>query len=299
MFPASSRARQVIIGTAVIVTCGALLVLLGVLRFLPGFAGEFFGKISGMLSTPLIMEGAIGLLGFLALLTVNHIRRLREGDDFVELDFPATDSTLGTPTPPAGNSGMFIVLEGIDGTGKSTHAARLAEWFQSQGRETITSFEPTRGPWGRKLRESASTGRLSPDEELDLFLRDRREHVETLIRPGLAAGKVVILDRYYFSTMAYQGARGLDIADIRRRNEEFAPPPDHLFILDLDVDLALDRIGSRGDTANEFEKRDALQKCRDIFLSLEKESFARVIDASATLDEVQQAIRSALVARTV
>ena len=193
---------------------------------------------------------------------------------------------------------MFIVLEGIDGTGKSTHVARLAEAFEAEGRETVTSFEPTRGPWGTRLRESASTGRLSPDEELDLFLRDRRQHVDELIRPSLDAGKVVILDRYYFSTMAYQGARGLDIGEIRRRNEEFAPVPDHLLILDLDVDTALARIGARGDQANAFERRDSLQRCREIFLSLAHEPFARVIDASMPLDAVQEAIRAHVMAPT-
>ena len=134
------------------------------------------------------------------------------------------------------SQGLFIVLEGIDGTGKSSHAKSLASYFSSLGREVVLSREPTDGPWGKKLRDSASTGRLEPAEELEYFLRDRREHVEQLIRPALAEGKVVILDRYYFSTMAYQGARGFDPAEIRRRNEEFAPVPDWLFILDVEID---------------------------------------------------------------
>lgn len=187
--------------------------------------------------------------------------------------------------------GLLIVLEGIDGTGKSTQAKRLGAWFEAQGREVVLSREPTDGPWGRKLRESAATGRLSPGDELEYFLKDRRQHVEDLIRPALEAGKVVILDRYYFSTMAYQGARGFDPAEIRRRNEEFAPQPDLLVILDLDEDVALGRIGARGDTANEFEKREALQRCREIFLSLKDESFARVIDSAGSLEEVAAAMR--------
>lgn len=176
--------------------------------------------------------------------------------------------------------GLFIVIEGIDGTGKSTQVRRLAAWFEGRGREVVTSREPTDGPWGRQLRESAATGRLSPQDELEYFLKDRRQHVDELIVPSLAAGKVVILDRYYFSTMAYQGCRGFDPAAIRRRNEEFAPRPDLLFILDLDVDRALARIGSRGDSANEFERRDALERCRGIFLSLAPEPFVRIIDSS-------------------
>ncbi len=186
--------------------------------------------------------------------------------------------------------GLFIVLEGIDGTGKSTQARRLGEWFEKQGREVVLSREPTDGPWGKKLRESASTGRLSPQHELQYFLNDRRQHVDEKIAPALAAGKVVILDRYYFSTMAYQGARGFDPAEIRRMNEEFAPVPDLLLILDLDVDTAHQRIGHRGDSTNEFEKHESLTRCREIFLSLKDEPFARVVDSKGSLDDVSAKI---------
>ena len=192
------------------------------------------------------------------------------------------------------NHGFFIVLEGIDGTGKSTQARRLAAWLSEQGRKVVVSREPTDGPWGTKLRQSASTGRLSPQDELQYFLNDRRQHVEETITPALAEGQVVILDRYYFSTMAYQGARGFDPAEIRRINEEFAPAPDLLLVLDLDVNLAHDRIGSRGDSTNEFEKRETLERCREIFLSLRDEPFARIIDSNGTLDEVTERIRQAV-----
>jgi dTMP kinase len=191
-------------------------------------------------------------------------------------------------------SGFFIVIEGIDGTGKSTQVSRLGEWFSQQGREVLRSREPTDGPWGKKLRESASRGRLSPKEELSFFLNDRRQHVETTIAPALAAGKVVILDRYYFSTMAYQGARGFDPAEIRRMNEEFAPRPDLLLILDLDVETAHQRIGHRGDSTNEFEKYESLTRCREIFLALSHEPFVRVIDSSGTLDQVSERIQRAV-----
>jgi dTMP kinase len=158
----------------------------------------------------------------------------------------------------------------------------------------VLSREPTAGPWGAKVRESAATGRLSPEDELTYFLNDRRQHVEELIAPSIAAGKVVILDRYYFSTMAYQGARGFDPAEIRAKNEAFAPVPDLLLIMDLDVDAAHARIGFRGDTANEFEKRDNLMKCREIFLSLKDEPFVRVIDTRGDLDEVELKVREAV-----
>ncbi len=196
-------------------------------------------------------------------------------------------------TSPTATSakGLLIVIEGIDGTGKSTQSRALADWFRAAGREVVLSREPTDGPWGKRLRASGETGRLTPESELTYFLNDRRQHVEETIAPALAAGKVVILDRYYFSTMAYQGARGFEPEEIRRLNEAFAPVPDLLLILDLDVETAIARIGARGDLANEFEKRDSLQRCREIFLSLGKESFSRIIDSSAPLPEISQATR--------
>ena len=185
---------------------------------------------------------------------------------------------------------MLLVLEGIDGTGKSTQAQMLAEALRAKGHRVITSREPTDGPYGTRLRESATTGRLSPEEELQLFLQDRREHVETLIEPALEAGEIVILDRYYFSTMAYQGVRGFDPAEIRRVNEEFAPRPDLLLLLDLPIDKALERIGARDGEANEFEQRAALQMCSNIFHSLTNEDFVHVIDTTVPIEEVHQSI---------
>lgn len=187
-------------------------------------------------------------------------------------------------------TGKLIVIEGIDGTGKSTQATMLAEALRKDGHEVVQSFEPTNGPWGRKLRESATTGRLTIEDELDYFLKDRRQHVEELITPTVDKGGIVILDRYYFSSMAYQGARGIDPAEIRTKNEAFAPQPDILIILDLPVDIALERIGVRDGEANEFEKRESLQFCRDLFLSLKDEPFAHVIDTDASIDDVHTAV---------
>ena len=190
--------------------------------------------------------------------------------------------------------GFLIVVEGIDGTGKSTQVRLLADALRADGHHVVTSREPTDGPHGTRLRQSATTGRLSAEEELELFLKDRREHVETLIQPTLDAGGIVILDRYYFSTMAYQGARGFDPQSIRELNESFAPRPDLLLVLDLDVDTAHQRIGTRGDTTNEFEQRDTLTKCREIFLSLKDEDFVKVIDATSDMDTVTERIQDVI-----
>lgn len=128
------------------------------------------------------------------------------------------------------------------------------------------------------LRDSALTGRLSLDEEVEAFIKDRQEHVETRIYPELRAGAIVIVDRYYFSSMAYQGSRGADPEMIRIRNEEFAPEPDLLVILDLDPLSGLQRIKTRGDRANHFEQTHTLEFARKIFLEIKK-PYKHVINA--------------------
>lgn len=115
--------------------------------------------------------------------------------------------------------------------------------------------------------------------------------MEQVISPALREGKVVILDRYYFSMMAYQGARGYDPQMIREQNEAFAPVPDLLLILDLEVRLAHQRIGKRGDEVNEFEKMESLERCREIFMSVADEPFVQVIDASGDFDLVADRMR--------
>ena len=97
-----------------------------------------------------------------------------------------------------------------------------------------------------------------------------------------------MVNRYYFSTMAYQGARGIDTTTIRKENESFAPKPDLLIVLDLDVDTALQRIGVRDGEANEFEKRESLNFCRELFLSLRQQDGAHIIDANTSIKEVQE-----------
>lgn len=189
-------------------------------------------------------------------------------------------------------AGRLIVFEGIDGTGKSTHIGHLRKYLEARGIEVVQSFEPTRGQWGRLLRESAATGRLSVEEEVDLFLKDRREHVETLIAPALARGAWVLLDRYYLSMMAYQGARGVDPAAIRAANEEFAPVPDAAVWLDIPVSVALERIGSRGER-DAFETEAGLAACRGVFASIHEPWMLRV-DADAPQEEVARRVTQAL-----
>lgn len=189
-----------------------------------------------------------------------------------------------TPSTDQPRRGKLIVFEGIDGTGKSTHIARLKASLEERGITTVVSYEPTHGQWGRILRDSATSGRLPVDEEVELFLKDRREHVDELIMPALKRGDWVLLDRYYLSMMAYQGARGMDVQRIREANEAFAPVPDLVLWLDLPVDRALERIGGRGQS-DSFEGEDMLRACRDVFASIDEPWMVR-IDADSDRETV-------------
>jgi dTMP kinase len=165
-----------------------------------------------------------------------------------------------------GTSGILIAFEGIDGAGKTTQARALYALLRAAGVAAISTKEPTNGKWGAKIRRSAVMGRMPPSEELQAFIEDRKEHVRAEIRPALVAGTVVIVDRYYPSNVAYQGARGMDPAELLRSNS-FAPAPDLLFVLDIDPKAGLARVAARGDKADLFEKEDELLKAREIFVN--------------------------------
>lgn len=185
--------------------------------------------------------------------------------------------------------GFLIAIEGIDGAGKTTQAHFVQERLQTRKLPVTRTKEPTTGYWGQMLRDSALTGRMSIDEEVETFIKDRREHIERTIRPALELGHVVIVDRYYFSTVAYQGARGVDPARLMARNEAFAPEPDLLVILDVDPKVGLQRIRTRGDRANHFEKTGTLRKAREIFLSIRK-PYLYKLDATGSEDALRDKI---------
>lgn len=192
--------------------------------------------------------------------------------------------------------GILIAFEGIDGAGKTTQADLLAQWLRPTGLPVVRTKEPTAGRWGSMLRASAAAGRLSPEDELHAFLEDRKEHVANLIGPQLEAGAVVIVDRYYFSTVAYQGARGHDPLKIRRENEAFAPVPDLLVLLEIDVDEAVARIAKRDERGNLFEKRDDLAKSAAIFASLPSAPYLLRLDGTAHRNELSKRIVEAVYA---
>lgn len=189
---------------------------------------------------------------------------------------------------------LFIVVEGIDGSGKSSLSRRIADFFRKRGRNVVESREPTDEPFGRKIREAASQGKLDGVDELRLFVSDRRQHCEEVIKPTLRAGKVMVLDRYFYSNIAYQGARKQVSLDLIWQLNDFAPRPDIVLILDLPVEKAMERIGIRGEGETEFEKSTMLAMVRAIYLReiLPLEPKAVLVDADRDAEAVyQDAIR--------
>lgn len=182
---------------------------------------------------------------------------------------------------------MLIVLEGIDGAGKTTLRDGLAARLERAGHEVVRTKEPTDGPLGKRIREIAKAGRdtVSPEEELALFHEDRKLHVQTLVLPALARGAVVLQDRSYFSTVAYQGERGLDRAKLLEMEQAIAPAPDVLFVLDLPPEASLERVRSRG-ASDDFETLESLRRVREVFLGFEGKY---VIDAQRSPSEMLDA----------
>ncbi len=187
--------------------------------------------------------------------------------------------------------GILIVFEGIDGSGKSTQAEILLERLQEEDFDAVYFREPSKGKWGRKIKKKAlHADSLTPEEELDLFVKDRRENVEKNLKPALKKKKVVILDRYYYSTIAYQGAKGIDEKLIRRMNEEFVVEPNLVFIFDIDPQKGLERIENRKKKDRLFEREDYLVKVREIFRSFKGEKFVH-IDALKSKEEISKEIQ--------
>ena len=193
--------------------------------------------------------------------------------------------------------GKFIVFEGIDGAGKTTQIARLAEALSGAGRTVYTTAEPTESVIGDLLR-AALSGKddRTPAEMAALFALDRIGHNRE-IAAQLAAGKDVICDRYYYSSLAYQGSL-CDYEWVRRMNCSCPDirRPDLCVFLDLTTDQALSRIAVRGIEAEIYEKRETLSLFRDTFLRILRtlpDSVA-VVDASGSVDEVAAAVRAAV-----
>lgn len=186
--------------------------------------------------------------------------------------------------------GFLIIFEGVDGTGKTTQLELLAENLRQNNYSVVATREPTDGIYGKKIRHLYShRDQYSKDEELELFIADRKDHIESVIIPALHSGKIVLCDRYYLSTAAYQGVKGHDPETILQMNS-FAPTPDLALIFQIDIKESISRITTtRGDTLNDFEQKESLQIVAKIFNSINR-PYIKYVDAKGSIVDVQKRV---------
>lgn len=189
--------------------------------------------------------------------------------------------------------GSFIVFEGIDGSGKSTHIRLLCRDLRQQGHDVIWTSEPSQGSIGRFIREySKHRGRrLPPEVEALLFAADRFDHVKRIIEPAIEGGRIVVSDRYVHSSLAYQGAEGASLEWIRELNR-FAPRPELCILLDVSPETGLGRMRRRRRTI--YEVYTFQQRVRALYLQFAEQGELVKVDADRPVDEVHEDI-SALV----
>ncbi len=198
-------------------------------------------------------------------------------------------------------TGLFITLEGGDGSGKSTQAELLTHWLEREGKTVLRSREPGGTDVGTEIREIVlhHRGEIAPRAEALLYAADRAQHIATKVRPALARGEIVIQDRYLDSSVAYQGAgRVLGAGEVRDLSLWAAEGllPDLTILLDLDETVArrrLDADNKRFDRL-EAEKNEFHSRVREAFLELalaEPDRFL-VLDASFPVETLAESIRA-------
>jgi dTMP kinase len=202
-------------------------------------------------------------------------------------------------------TGLFVSLEGIDGSGKSTQARRLVDALRAEGRDVILTREPGGSPGAEEIRGLLLEGggdRWSPETEVLLFTAARRDHMERVITPALQAGQVVICDRFADSTRMYQGLRGAEIRALvdRLHAMMIGREPDLTLLIDIDPAAGLDRARRRQGGEDRFESfgPDLQRRLRQGFLELADACPDRVrtLDGSGPADRVAADIRATLAA---
>jgi len=165
--------------------------------------------------------------------------------------------------------GRFIVIEGLDGCGKTTQMKLLAEKLRKQGKEVVETNEPTKGPVGKLIRQVLEKKVILPPNALQLlFVADRGDHLRQTVKPALSAGKIVISDRYLWSTIAY-GSLNLDknwLLSLHR----YCLYPDISIFLEVKPKICLQRIGLRGEGKTIFEEEEKLSRVWQIYQWLAK-----------------------------
>jgi dTMP kinase len=184
-----------------------------------------------------------------------------------------------------------VSIEGIDGCGKSTHTRLLARWLRARGYKVVITDEPTNGPIGRIIKRILRGDLKVPvTAEALLFAADRLHHLDTLILPAMRAGKIVITERYTYSSLAYQSARGLNLQWIAKINAK-APRPDMAVLIDVPAEIALRRIkGAR--ELDTFERDLKLQrKVRTNYLRVSRKCGAKILNGDRPIKEAQEKLR--------
>jgi len=195
-----------------------------------------------------------------------------------------------TPVKCADVNGHLIAIEGPDGCGTTLHTRLLTEKLEKKGMPVLSTFEPTDGPIGTKIREKLHSGEdFDPLVLQKLFVEDRAWHIEYVINPALAEGKIVITDRYFHSTICYGQALGMPKDELKALNKDFIQP-DLLFLLLPPYTLCAERMGRR-------EKHDALEEDnvqKRVYAFYQQMAVelpeAHVIDTSGEKEEVAEEI---------
>ncbi len=186
---------------------------------------------------------------------------------------------------------MFILFEGIDGSGKTTQAKLLKKYFDSKGKKTILYSFPSNNWIGKKIRAKALHTNLNPLLDSLLFLTDMFYESETKLKSIVSKYDYVICDRYFPSFMAYQSAQGVDINGFEFIIKEFVKP-DLTFIITVDPSVALSRVDSRGETKTKYEKEEFLLKVQNNYLIMKDKFYSKVVllDGSLSIDKIFDSI---------
>jgi len=185
-------------------------------------------------------------------------------------------------------NGVFICVEGLDGCGKTTQTRLLVKRLKKRGYAVVSTAEPSRGEIGRFIKRHClhSEKRGYGVVEALLFAADRYEHVQNEIKPALGEGKIIVSDRYVYSSLAYQGATGLDIAWIRKINEH-AIRPDLALFVDVEPEIVMQRLKPRKSV---MENLDTQSRVREVYMkSVENGELVR-IDGSRSKQKVGETL---------
>lgn len=198
--------------------------------------------------------------------------------------------------------GKFITLEGIDGAGKSTHHAWLIDFLKRQGREVVATREPGGTPLGEKLRALLLSEPMHIETEALLMFAARREHLDKLIQPALAAGKWVVSDRFADASYAYQGGgRGLAPEKIMALESwvQAGFQPDLTIVFDLPTEIACERLAKTGNAPDRFEKETQgfFERVRNTYLQRAGAEPGRikVIDSRESISNIQKLLENIIV----